>query len=346
MKKNICIFIGYTSFKSHHYGTELAITNLASTLSKFYNVYIVTLAYDETFATSTYTYIYYRNLTVKVDILIISRYINYFTYCFYQPCTKIYLWVHDTHLLDYFRALSFEENGKALLHNVLHKIDKIIVLSEWHKSFFQSYYNIPDTKIKIIGNGIHTNHFLPVNILQKQKNRFIWTSALNRGIERCIQIIQIIQKTFPDTELHIFRDYDNYDNLVEITNEHIPFVHFHGKVSNSQVINEFKKSDFWLYPTTFHETYCISALEAQMSGCIAIATDIGSLNTTVGNHGLLINNNLSEEEIAVKVMEVMKNEPLKNMLRHKGQKWARQQDWDLITKQWLKLFRKYYYFFT
>jgi glycosyltransferase involved in cell wall biosynthesis len=146
--------------------------------------------------------------------------------------------------------------------------------------------------------------------------------------------------------LHIFRDYDNYDNLVEITNEHIPFVHFHGKVSNSQVINEFKKSDFWLYPTTFHETYCISALEAQMSGCIAIATDIGSLNTTVGNHGLLINNNLSEEEIAVKVMEVMKNEPLKNMLRHKGQKWARQQDWDLITKQWLKLFRKYYYFFT
>ena len=83
-----------------------------------------------------------------------------------------------------------------------------------------------------------------------------------------------------------------------------------------------------------------------MSGCIAIATDIGSLNTTVGNHGLLINNNLSEEEIAVKVMEVMKNESLKNMLRQEGQKWAQQQDWDLITKQWLKLFRKYYYFFT
>lgn len=342
--KNLCIFIGYASFLTHHYGSEIAIVNLASHLSKIYNVYIVTLCDDETMSTSNYTYTNYQNLKVNVDILIISRYINYFIYCFYQPCTKIYLWVHDIHLLDYFKSLSFEEKGKALLYNVLHRIDKIIVLSQWHKSYFQSCYDIPDNKIKIIGNGINVSHFLPpINI--KQKNRFIWTSALNRGIEPCIQIIQIIHKSFPDTELHIFRDYETFETLVDLVNKNIPYIYFHGKASNKQVIEELKKSDFWFYPTTYYETYCISALEAQMAGCIAIATDIGSLNTTVGNHGLLMTTLLSENEKAEKVMKVMSNDKLKNFYRQEGQKWAQQQDWGDITKQWLKLFRKYYFFF-
>ena len=346
MKKNLCIFIGYTSLiKENCYGTEISILKLTQQLSKIYNIYIVTLSEDETVITDNFIYINYKNLHINVDILIISRYINYFIYCFFQPCTKIYLWVHDITVLAYYQNFVLENNGKEFCKNSLTKIDKIILLSEWHKTFFQSYYQIPDNKIVIIGNGITINDFIPIDDCRKQKNRFIWTSCLNRGIERCIEIIQLIHNVFPDTELHIFRNYENYENFVKSIKD-LTYIHFHGNVNNKQIIEEFKKSEYWFYPTTFNETYCISALESQMAGCIAISTDVASLNTTVGDHGLLIKNTLSNKEIADEVISLMKNDQLKNKLRNKGQEWAKKQDWSIISKKWIKLFKykKYWIF--
>jgi glycosyltransferase involved in cell wall biosynthesis len=340
MKQNLCIFIGYTSLiREESYGTEISILKLANQLSKNYKIYIVTLSDDETIITDNFIYINYKNLHINVDILIISRYINYFMYCFFQPCTKIYLWVHDITILAYYQNFVLENNGKAFLHNFLDRIDKIIVLSEWHKTFFQSYYQIPDNKLTIIGNGITINNFIPIiDISRKQKNKFIWTSCLNRGIERCIEIIQLIHDVFPDTELHIFRNYEAHQNIVDSVKD-LTYIHFHNKVTNEQIIEEFKKSEYWFYPTTFNETYCISALEAQMAGCIAISTDVASLNTTVGDHGFLIKNTLSNKEIAEEVISLMNNHELKNKLRKKGEEWAKKQDWGVISKKWIKLFK-------
>ena len=343
MNKNLCIFIGYTSLiKEESYGTEISIIKLASYLSKIYNIFIVTLSQDETVITDNFIYLNYRNLCINIDILIISRYINYFLYCSFKPCKKIYLWIHDITVLSYYEGFSLENNGNAFLHNCLDKIDKIIVLSEWHKSFFKSYYKIPDKKLMIIGNGITCNDFMPMTNV-KQKNRFIWTSSLNRGIERCVDIIKIIHNVFPDTELYVFRDLAKYEEFINSIKD-LTYIHFCGKVSNEKIIEEFKKSEYWLYPTTFKETYCISALEAQMSGCIAISTNVASLNTTVGEHGYLIENNLTNEEIAKHVIELMKNEKLKNGLKDKGQKWAKEQDWSIITKKWLKLIKNSWFF--
>ena len=339
MKKNVCIFIGYTSMiREEIYGTEICIMKLSSYLSKFYNVFVVTLADDDTIRTDNFIYINYNNLYTDIDILIISRYINYFIYCSFKPCKKVYLWVHDVMLLSHYNGFQLENGGKMLLEHCIDKVDKIIVLSEWHKSFFESCYDfIPKNKIMIIGNGISINDFLPINISRKQKNRFIWTSCLNRGIERCVEIIQKIHSVFPDTELYVFRDFGKHHDFIESIS-HLSYIHFRGKVSNIQIIEEFKQSDFWFYPTTFKETYCISALEAQISGCIAISTDVASLNTTVGEHGILLNDKLSNDEIAEEVIKIMNDEKLKNKIRERGQKWAKQQDWSIISKKWINLF--------
>lgn len=338
MKKNLCIFIGYTSLiKEKSYGTEISILKLASYLSKIYNIFIVTLSDDDTVITDNFIYIKYNNLHTNIDIVIISRYVNYFLYCSFKPCKKIYLWIHDITVLGYYKGISMENNGKAFLENCLDKIDKIIVLSEWHKSFFKSYYQyIPDNKLMIIGNGITCSNFNPLIFSQKQKNRFIWVSNLNRGIERCVEIIQMIHNEFPDTELYIFRDVGNHQDFIDSIKD-LSYIHFCGNVSNEQIIEEFKKSEYWFYPTTFSETFCVSGLEAQMAGCVAIATNVASLNTTVGNHGYLIENKLSNEEITSEVIKVMKNDKLKNILKDKGQKWAKEQDWSVISKKWVKL---------
>jgi glycosyltransferase involved in cell wall biosynthesis len=344
--KTLCIYIGYTSFLTDFYGTEISIVKLSTELCKQYKIYIVTLRDDPTTLYNEFTYINYTNLVdVKIDILIISRYINYFTYCHLNP-KKTYLWIHDVNILGYFQNYSFDNNGRELLYNVLDKIDKIILLSDWHKLFFQHFYNkVPNNKIKIIGNGITTQNFKPLDLSKKIKNRFVWISCLNRGIERMISIFNLIHNEFPDAELHVFRDTIVKEEYIESIRD-IPYIYFHGKVHNDTIIEELKKSEYWFYPTTFHETYCISALESQMAGCVTIATDIGSLNTTVGNHGILLSNDLSNDEMAIEVIKIMNNEKLKEETIKKGYEWALKQDWSIIKDEWLKLFnhKKYLIF--
>ena len=345
MKKNLCIFIGYTSFLREFYGTELSIVRLASQLSKVYNIFVVTLSEDETVLYDDFVYVNYKNINIPIEILIISRYVNYFTYCHFKPCKKIYLWVHDVGVLAYYQSYVFDNNGMPYIHNFLDKIDKIIVLSDWHKSFFQTYYEIPDNKIEIIGNGITTSLFGITDVSKKIQNRFIWTSCLNRGIERTIEILKIVQKVYPELELHVFRDTEGKDELVKNYEIDAPFVKFHGRVDNLQIIEEFKQSDIWFYPTTFSETYCISALEAQMSKCVTIATNVASLSTTVGNRGILIPYDFDNEKIAEIVIDILQNEELKSKLRGKGYDFAVKQDWKDVSKKWLKLFRKKKYIF-
>ena len=83
-----------------------------------------------------------------------------------------------------------------------------------------------------------------------------------------------------------------------------------------------------------------------MAGCVTISTDIGSLNTTVGNHGILLSNDLMNDEIAIEVIKIMKNDKLKEETIKKGYEWALKQDWSIIKDEWLKLFnhKKYLLF--
>ncbi len=54
---------------------------------------------------------------------------------------------------------------------------------------------------------------------------------------------------------------------------------------------------------SFKETYCISALEALMAGCICITSDLGGLTDTIGDRGVLITEPIHSEEYFNKALE-------------------------------------------
>ena len=62
---------------------------------------------------------------------------------------------------------------------------------------------------------------------------------------------------------------NNYilDNNIEMNNKYDKYIFVSPRVSQSQISIELLKSDIFLYPTDFPETYCIAALEAQISEC-------------------------------------------------------------------------------
>ena len=120
-----------------------------------------------------------------------------------------------------------------------------------------------------------------------------------------LQIWQTIYEFQPKATLHIYSDINNkWSNDVEPTKMNeikqlLKFylsneeknnygIFYHGWVSKKELADGWKSSSFWLYPCTFMETFCLTALEAALSKTFVITNDLAALQNTVGDRGIII----------------------------------------------------------
>ena len=123
----------------------------------------------------------------------------------------------------------------------------------------------------------------------KVKNSFIYSSCPTRGLKDVLLWFILISKlaecgNTPFT-LNIFVDFEteyvkkncNVNELKEMIKK-IDGVTLHKRVAKEELYKYMMKTEYWLYNTTFVETFCITAVEIQNAGCIAIHTGIGALS--------------------------------------------------------------------
>lgn len=350
-KPILCFHIGYVQDINNEnmktaYGSEIALWNLSKHFLKKYRVIVFG---DVIYHEITKNGIEYLNSDKfeefqnnnSIEIFIISRYIFPLLELNIRA-KKIFLWIHDILPMTYYKNTSLFNNGKPLIKNLINKIDGIITLSNWHKNLIKDFYEIDDDKIFIIGNAIDPTKFKEK--IKKQKNKFIWTSHGYRGIELLIEYFPEIRKRIPDAELYIYRDRTAFSD--EVFNEILKYdyIHYCGKIENDELIKEFQSSDIWFYPTHFEESYCISALEAQMAKCVCISTNLAALPETIGDRGILITEPLFSIEYKEKaineIVKILNDNELKIKIQEKGYNWAIKQTWQKRANEWYKLFNK------
>jgi glycosyltransferase involved in cell wall biosynthesis len=336
--KTVAIYLSYCSLQRNKGGSEIAAENLALSLSKKgYKVFLLSID-EETRCIDDVTYMNYdtfQSLELELDILILSRYINYYIDFDFKP-KKTYLWFHDTMLCNYYRGLKLNNKGSYLFKHIQDKLDGVIVLTDWHKEKIVSEY--PFVKnINVINYGIQ-NHIVEENLIEKKvKNRFIYTSSFNRGVIKLVEYFHQIFKQLPDAELHIFRDFTGYEEYVEEWKQY-PYIKVYGNVDNKRIIEEFTISSVWFYPTDWEETFCLSALEAQLTKCLCICSDLAALKNVVGDRGILFDKDMSKDECVQLVVNTLKDEEKVKKLTEKAHDWALQQNWDTKVNEWLELF--------
>jgi len=353
-KKNLCFYIGYNQIYDEkgkidkkNYGSEIMCMKMVKFFQKDYNIFVLNASnvpylqkINGVFHGSVE---YFSSLNLSTEILIISRYIQYFIEYDLKP-VKTFLWLHDVTLAHHYKSIPLPLFGKNLLSHVEKKIDKIICLSEWHREYFLSIYGdiLPDPKkVIVINYGIFNSEYSVdlSSFAKKKKFRFIWTSDFSRGIEKTILLFHKIQQHLPSAELHIYRDTTGYIDLIRKYSSKKVF--FHGKVSNEEILKAFEISDVWFYPTDFYETFCLSALEAQRSGVLCICSNLAALQNTVSDRGLTFHSEEKEEEIIQMVVEYLQqDEETLNQIRKKAYVWARNQDWSNIGKKWRQIFEE------
>lgn len=260
------------------------------------------------------------------DTILILRYPHFFHYYKYNA-NRVVVWLQDT---------SFADNGIGYAIKHQDEINQIVCLTQPHKHLFENQV-LPNTpgltpnlkeKIVYINNGINPSLF-PTNV-EKVKNRFIWTSRPERGLNRAISIFQEIKTLLPDATFHIASYLDIEPEICKRI-EKIAGAKLLGKLNKQQLYEEMAAAEAWLYPTDFFETSCVTAIEMQQSGVVCCTTDVGGLKETVGDRGIIFKPTESNNAIARFIVDSLPNA---NKFVVAGKIWAAQQTWSNRAKVW------------
>ncbi|HEY2859486.1 MAG TPA: glycosyltransferase [Terracidiphilus sp.] len=281
-----------------------------------------------------------------IDVFIVSRYAQVLL----QPvrATQRYFWAHD------LRAIPAWGESGDVLNRRAGDLDAIFCLSPTHREAFARTHDLDARKIVITRNGLSPERFRGSE--ERQLFRFIYSSSPDRGLDTLLELFPRIRERLPEAELQIFYGFDNWDRALRLRDDPAsaawrdriraamqqPGVFFRGRVGQQELAREMMRSDIWFYPTRFEETYCITALEAQMAGTVCVASDIGALRTTVADRGVLIGGDAYSEQYRQQAIEsvvgLLENREHRDALAAKGREWARRQTWDAVAEEWQATF--------
>ena len=178
-------------------------------------------------------------------------------------------------------------------------IDGCICQTKWHADEYKKIYPELKDKISIINNGIDTALF--TFNTNKKNNKFIYTSRVERGLKEVLELWSHILSVLPDARL-VIANYVKFDDNIHrdyklLMDKHADSVTHLGQLNSEQLYNEMSTAEYWLYPTAYCETSCITALEMLMSGVICIYYPVAGLVDTMKNYGLPVEkgNEIKEE---------------------------------------------------
>jgi hypothetical protein len=243
---------------------------------------------------------------VECDVFISSRDRNIVRAMLPKAKLKI-LWMHDLHV--------GEDAEEEMLD-----FDRIFVLSKYALRYaLNCYPHVPCERYVVTRNGIDPSFFLrPDDTLEfpghveKTGYKAIYSSSYDRGLDRLLTFWPKIRKFCPLAELHVYYGFDTAEKQVaavgrksdQLTLDFIKSrlasmedagVTSHGRVGQQELAQAFMESSLWLYPTNFHETSCITAMEAQAAEAFAITSKLAALPETLRMGDLIEPPNTTEK---------------------------------------------------
>ena len=193
-------------------------------------------------------------------------------------------------------------------------------------------YPILNNKYIIINNGIDLT--LAPKEVKKIKNKFIWSSCSERGLDILLNLWADLLKKIPDATLDIcsysqFPKNEADNEMQKIINKHDSITH-RGKLNTTELYQLMAESEYWLYTCTWPETSCITGMEMLMNQVVCLYYPCAALVDTVAEYGIQIKNG-NEIETLLNLTEKDKEN-----MKQKGLKYAKACSWKSRAEQWTK----------
>ncbi len=253
---------------------------------------------------------------------------------------KVIFWPHDSphNIVDFFPPFpSF--NG-------------IFLLSKWHHEQFKEWPGFDKIPNAICGNGYPPEQFEnPMMFTNPYSVGYF--SNYSRGLIVLLWIWPDVRRQFPKATLDICYGREHWGTLTEpqlnqittLIKEFQPLgVIEHGKVGHLELAQIMKNTSVFAYPCTCPgETFCITAVKCQASGCIPVTTRIGALNETIHPEAPHIQSLKTHEDIEqykqlliYTLRRIHDQDPLITDERQKYIQFAKQFTWAQCVDKWLQ----------
>ena len=212
---------------------------------------------------------------IVFDIIIACR-IPEFVECLKHRAKKIYFWPQDT---CYYKVK--EENILAF--------DDVFWISSWQRKQWISINPLFSKFTHIFGNAVQQEQFKEIKP-RENPHSCIYASNYARGLSVLLDVWPHIKSKFPKAILDIYYGWQHWGTMSELQERNLRSqiadlqrldVKDHGLVGHEELSKAFSKSSFWTYPCIHDETFCITAIKAQLSGAIPVIIEGSALREVV-----------------------------------------------------------------
>ena len=346
----ILFYAGYSSVPWNHSsmlrgalgGSERAVANLSQELCRQgYTVYVsggVLKDKDNVDA----KYVGLSDLpellrTTPFHTIVCSRYVSFLElYGVVASWHQFYIWAHDTHLISYGCNLS----DTAIIEKWSDHIDGCVCQTQWHADQYAAKYPALKSKIRVINNGIDLALF-PASHAAKEPGKFVYTSRTERGLVRILELWPEVVAAVPSATLAVATyeafpcndDERRVQARIETLNREFPAnrIQHLGQLNPTQLYAEMSTAEYWLYPTNWPETSCITAMEMLMSGVMCLYYPVAGLTHTMNGCGTQI---YPGTEIQTLITVAAHDETEKDAMRKQGRAYAESCGWANRARQW------------
>jgi len=225
------------------------------------------------------------------------------------------------------------------------KVDDIVVISNFHKKYFENTYGITGTSVID----------LPVRIpeydisTKKIDKKCIFNSIPDRGLFYLISAWEEIIHHVPDAHLVVTSDWRLWDRNIsesctlpyKLKFSTLPNVEYLGAIKREELVKHELESVLHLYPSVYEELFCIAVAETSVAGAFPITSSTGALPET--NMGSVIDGFPSSQKwmnlFISKAVELLSNPDSLSALSNNLQNSALNRfSVSTILKEWDKVF--------
>jgi len=232
--------------------------------------------------------------------------------------------------------------------------DWYVFNSHWNYEKFRYFFDIPTDRSIVIKNGIES---FPQRKIYKKGDpiKLIHHCTPWRGLNVLLRAMQEI--TDPNITLDVYSSTQVYGDQFKKQNDdqfkplyeqakQLPNVNYIGYETNEYIKANMNKYDMFVYPSTFEETSCVSALEALASGVHVITNNYGALYETCAEWPVYINYTEDFEQMALGTAEAIKvaasylHEPfIQDHLEQQQLFYKRFYSWNKKGREWESFLR-------
>lgn len=234
---------------------------------------------------------------------------------------------------------------KKIKPEELNAIDGILWTSSYQKNQWISINPELAKFQEIFGYAVNPIPFKPI---EQRVNPYscIYASDYARGLSILLRIWPHIKMRFPQATLDIYYGLRNWGNMPleeeknirdRIQNLKPIGVTDHGKVGHEELARAFSNASLWTYPCTHHETFCITAIKAQLAGAVPVIIEKAALAETV-KFGFKCTEVTDYENLLIQVMRKIETISIKER-EQMGQFVLTNFTWEKMISKWVELFQ-------